>query len=84
MEHWLGDATEFVIRNCSILATRPVWLFSSGPLGSDAKNSHAQELHTMSEPKEMAQRAREAINPRDHRIFFGGLDSRASLNSKTR
>lgn len=33
MEHWMKEAAEFVMRNRSILASRPVWLFSSDPLG---------------------------------------------------
>jgi menaquinone-dependent protoporphyrinogen IX oxidase len=31
--HWLKEAVEFVRRNQAILTDRPVWLFSSGPLG---------------------------------------------------
>ena len=30
---WLKEATEFVRRNKATLAGRPLWLFSSGPLG---------------------------------------------------
>lgn len=33
MAHWLKEATEFVTRNRAVLASHPVWLFSSGPLG---------------------------------------------------
>jgi hypothetical protein len=35
MFHWLKDATRFVKRHHRLLAERPVWLFSSGPLGTD-------------------------------------------------
>src|SRR5688500_11899198 len=31
---WLKEATAFVRRHQAILADRPVWLFSSGPLGT--------------------------------------------------
>lgn len=68
MTHWLKEATEFVQRNRAVLANRPVWLFSSGPLGSDA-SANDPKL----EPKEIAE-LRETINPRDHRVFFGALD----------
>ncbi len=34
MFHWMKEATAFVRRHRTLLATRPVWLFSSGPLGS--------------------------------------------------
>ena len=33
MFHWLADANRFVQRNRHELAARPLWLFSSGPLG---------------------------------------------------
>lgn len=70
MMHWLKEAAEFVRRNLTVLANRPVWLFSSGPLGSSA-SVNDPEL----EPKEIAE-FRKAINLRDHRIFFGALDSK--------
>src|ERR1035437_1878635 len=34
MGHWQKEAVEFVRRNRAVLAGRPVWLFSSGPLGT--------------------------------------------------
>lgn len=63
---WLKDATEFVRHNRAALAKRPVWLFSSGPLGTEVKDTEPQ-------PKEIAE-LREALHPRDHRIFYGALD----------
>ncbi|HAW10057.1 MAG TPA: hypothetical protein DCX12_03090, partial [Chloroflexi bacterium] len=36
---WLPPATEFVRRNRDALAARPLWLFSSGPLGTEAKDA---------------------------------------------
>jgi hypothetical protein len=33
MFHWLGYAAKLVRRNRAALAAKPVWLFSSGPLG---------------------------------------------------
>jgi len=69
MTHWLKEATEFVQRNRAVLANWPVWLFSSGPLDSDASVNDPKL-----EPKEIAE-LREAINPRDHRVFFGALDA---------
>jgi len=63
---WLKEATEWVRRNQAILAERPVWLFSIGPLGAVIKDAEQQ-------PKEMAE-FREAIATRDQRIFFGALD----------
>jgi menaquinone-dependent protoporphyrinogen oxidase len=56
-----------------ILADRPVWLFSSGPLGTEAKDAQGRDLRVVTEPKEIAV-FREVIHPRDHRVFFGALD----------
>ncbi len=39
---WLKEATEWVRRNQAILAERPVWLFSSGPLGAEIKDAEQQ------------------------------------------
>jgi menaquinone-dependent protoporphyrinogen oxidase len=63
---WLKEATEWVDRNQAVLAQRPVWLFSSGPLGTEIKDAEQQ-------PKELAE-FQQAIRPRDQRIFFGVLD----------
>jgi menaquinone-dependent protoporphyrinogen oxidase len=71
--HWLKEAAEFVRRNRAVLATRPVWLFSSGPLGTQATDAKGQDLRVAAEPKEVAE-FREAIGPRDHHVFFGVLD----------
>jgi len=38
---WLKEATEWVYRNQAVLAGRPVWLFSSGPLGTEVKDAGA-------------------------------------------
>ena len=37
MNRWLDDARSFVRRNHSILASHPVWLFSSGPVGDGSR-----------------------------------------------
>ena len=63
---WMKEATEWVHRNQAILANRPVWLFSSGPLGTDIQDAEQQ-------PKEIVD-FQKTINPRDHQVFFGSLD----------
>ena len=63
---WLKEATEWVRRNQAVLSARPVWLFSSGPLGTEVKDAEQQ-------PKEMTE-FQQAIRPREQRIFFGALD----------
>lgn len=38
---WMKEAVEFAERNVENLARLPVWLFSSGPLGTDVKDEEA-------------------------------------------
>jgi menaquinone-dependent protoporphyrinogen oxidase len=81
--HWLKDATAFVMSNRDLLAHRPVWLFSTGPLGTDATDAKGVDLRTTAEPKEIPG-FREAIHPRDHHVFFGALDpGRLTFAEKT-
>lgn len=63
---WMKEATEWVRRNQAVLAQRPVWLWSSGPLGAEVQDAEQQ-------PKEMAE-FQETIRPREQRVFFGSLD----------
>jgi menaquinone-dependent protoporphyrinogen oxidase len=71
--HWLKGAREFVLRNRDVLAATPVWLFSSGPLSAEVKDAQGRDLRDLSVPREAGE-LREAVNPRNHRIFFGALD----------
>jgi len=73
MGHWQKEAAEFVRRNRAVLAGRPVWLFSSGPLGTEPTDAQGRDLTVAAEPREIAE-FREAIAPRGHRVFFGVLD----------
>jgi len=70
---WMKTATEFLRRNRAALAERPVWLFSSGPLGTKTIDEQGRDVCTVTVPKEIEE-FREAIHPRDHRVFFGALD----------
>lgn len=80
---WLKEGTEFLERNQSTLATRPVWLFSSGPLpGSSKETETTDPLELALGPAEgpgSGGRKRIAalsatIRPRDHRVFLGSFD----------
>jgi len=73
MGHWQKEAVEFVRRNRAVLAGHPVWLFSSGPLGTEPVDAEGRDLTVAAEPKELAEFT-EAIHPRGHRVFFGALD----------
>jgi menaquinone-dependent protoporphyrinogen oxidase len=74
MGQWLRPATEFVERNRQALASRPLWLFSSGPLGTETTDAKGRDLLKVTEPRQFAE-FRGALNPRDLRVFFGGLDA---------
>ena len=70
MFHWLKDATKFVRRHKKLLSGRPVWLFSSGPLGAEATDEKGDDVVEASKAKETAE-FEEALHPRDHAVFFG-------------
>jgi len=72
-ESWLKEATNFVRRHETVLARLPVWLFSSGPLGTAATDAQGRDLRQVAEPKDITELKR-AIQPRDHHVFFGALD----------
>ena len=71
--HWQKEATEFVRRHHAVLADRPLWLFSSGPLGTETTDAQGQDLRTAAEPEEF-EGLEEAVHPRGRRVFFGALD----------
>jgi menaquinone-dependent protoporphyrinogen oxidase len=73
MGHWLKEAVEFVRGHQHLLAQRPVWLFSSGPLGTEATNAKGEDMRVAAEPRELPE-FRESIHPREHHVFFGALD----------
>jgi menaquinone-dependent protoporphyrinogen oxidase len=67
--HWLEPATAFVHRFASILSQRPVWLFSSGPVG-DPRRKLVQKM--TADPAELP-RLLALTNAREHRILAGKL-----------
>ncbi|MGO9318061.1 MAG: flavodoxin domain-containing protein [Terracidiphilus sp.] len=73
MLHWMKQATKFVRRNSKALANRPVWLFSSGPLGAKAQDAQGRDLCEILEPKEIAE-FKGTVKPREHKVFFGGME----------
>ncbi len=76
MFHWLKPATEFVRHNRVILAGRPVWLFSSGPLGTDLVDEKGRDVVESSVPKEFAE-FEKLVRPRGTTVFFGAWDPSA-------
>jgi menaquinone-dependent protoporphyrinogen oxidase len=80
MGSWLDEPLDFVRRNQATLASRPLWLFSSGPLPGSTKNKEVDDpienaLGPMDGPGSGGRRKVEAISaatgPRDHRVFMG-------------
>ena len=72
--HWLKPAKELVERSANALAARPVWLFSSGPVG-DPSRKLVQKMGE--DPVELATIG-EATRARDHHTFAGSSRSRTS------
>jgi menaquinone-dependent protoporphyrinogen oxidase len=72
--HWMDAAVNLVERFSKEIASRPVWLFSSGPLGHDPKPED--------EPADLAELIA-ATGAREHRVFQGQVDrSRLGLGEK--
>ena len=72
---WLEPARSFGRRHAQALASRPVWIFSSGPIGDPPMPE--------GEPTEAAALV-EAVQARDHRSFAGNLDpARLGLLERT-
>lgn len=65
MGRWMGPARALVQRSADSLRSRPVWLFSSGPLGRD-----------VDDPADAADglKLAELVEARGHRVFAGKAD----------
>ena len=63
--HWLEPARKLVETHAPALAARPVWLFSSGPVGDPPKPAE--------DPVDVAALVA-ATGAREHRVFAGRLD----------
>jgi menaquinone-dependent protoporphyrinogen oxidase len=80
---WVKEGVEFLDRNLAILSTRPVWLFSSGPLPGSTKNEEGKDAIELalgpehgpgSAGRQRIQALADAIKVRDHRVFLGAYD----------
>jgi menaquinone-dependent protoporphyrinogen oxidase len=68
--HWLRPAQELIEKNRELLASLPVWLFSSGPVGEPPlPKEHPVDVRALEE----------AVSPRGHEVFAGRVD-RKRLN----
>lgn len=71
--HWLKDATRFARRHSEELSAKPVWLFSSGPLGTDTVDEQGRDVFEAARPREFGE-LEAMIHPRGERVFFGAYD----------
>lgn len=76
MFHWLKEATAFAKRHRVVLSAHPVWLFSSGPLGTDLVDEQGRDVLETTRPKEFAE-LETLLHPRAERVFFGAWDADA-------
>lgn len=63
--HWRGEAKEFVEHHGDVMRHKPVWLFSSGPLGDPPEPAE--------DPIEIPD-IMDALEAKDHRLFAGRVD----------
>ena len=73
MFHWLKPAMTFARRHRKELAARLVWLFSSGPLGTDLAGKDGKNVLETTRPKEFDELAK-LLHPRGEQVFFGAYD----------
>lgn len=71
--HWLAPAVRFARRHHADLAARPVWLFSSGPLGTDQVDAQGRDVRSSTRPREWEQLV-PLIRPHGEQVFFGAFD----------
>jgi menaquinone-dependent protoporphyrinogen oxidase len=65
MSQWLEPARDFVARNADELRRLPVWMFSSGPVGPEARPAPATtRIHALLD----------AVEPLDYQVFSGVVD----------
>jgi menaquinone-dependent protoporphyrinogen oxidase len=74
--HWDRRAVRFVLRHREAMAGRPVWLFSSGPLGTETVDAEGRDVRGSAGPKELPELT-DAVDPVEHHVFFGALHADA-------
>lgn len=72
MFNWLKDARKLVTRNAELLAAKPTWLFSSGPVGTETVDKDGNDVLAGAEPKQFAE-FEELVHPRGKQVFFGAF-----------
>jgi menaquinone-dependent protoporphyrinogen oxidase len=77
MRRWRRAARRFLHRHARALAERPLWVFSSGPVGDPAKDNPA-----WLEPGRTIAEA-ERLGAREH-VVFGGVSKASSIPAEFR
>lgn len=72
MGRWRRDALRLLRSQCRQLSARPVWLFSSGPVGDQPTHSEDPKVERWLRPRRVEQLATE-IGARDHAVFGGAV-----------
>jgi len=61
--HWIETAREFADHYAPALREKPVWIFSSGPLGTKPAEDPVDVSKVIA-----------LLAPREHRVFYGALE----------
>lgn len=67
---WRKEAIKFLMKNQKLLSTKPVWLFSSGPLGEGNPVDLSQGWRFPEKQRPLI----DSIKPRDIALFHGIID----------
>ena len=70
---WEKSASTFVRMYAPLLRRYPVWLFSSGPVGTETVDKNGHDVLEVTRPKQFAEFAT-LIRPRGEQVFFGAYD----------
>ena len=85
MGSWLNEPLDFLSQHRDALASRPTWIFSSGPLpGSSKEDKDVDPVTNALGPTEgpgsggrkKVEELLAAIQPRDHVVFTGAFDAK--------
>lgn len=76
MFHWHKDAVRFAHQHADVLGNRPLWLFSSGPLGTEQVDAAGHDVREGAVPKEFPDLIA-SLGPRGTQVFFGAYDPEA-------
>ena len=75
--HWLKPAVRFAKMHRDELVDLPVWLFSSGPLGTDLVDAEGEDVLESTRPREFEELTT-LLRPRGEQVFFGAYDPEAA------